>query len=329
MAEIKVSIGGTPSVQASTGGAAYLGKGDPGVGIEDIAFVREDVEGNVYRIYLTDGTSYYFTAPKGAEGQRGEPGVPGTPGAAGEPGADGKDGKDGTNGKDGAPGAAGTPGVVISSEEPTDEAHPVWIDPDGEADNLDITLGVSGAKVGQTVEITEIDSDGRPTAWAAVDAPSGGSEKWELIRHILIPDGAAETTALTINTDEDGNAFALKKARLIQNFPKYTGETTVPKWSFTMVNGITSGAQAPLVYTSGLVTPKESAAATGVYEVDLTMPGYQAEQAWRWGGSGARGNFVPYYDARKLNGAEAIMSIGGTAMLIYPGCEFYLYGVRA
>lgn len=107
MADIKVSIGSTPSVQASTGGAAYLGKGDPGVGIEDIAFVREDAEGNVYRIYLTDGTSYYFTAPKGAEGEpgkNGEPGKDGTdgkdgaPGAPGTPGTDGKDGKDGTNG---------------------------------------------------------------------------------------------------------------------------------------------------------------------------------------------------------------------------------------
>lgn len=329
MAEINVNIGSTPSVQASTGGAAYLGKGDPGVGIEDIAFVREDAEGNVYRIYLTDGTSYYFTAPKGAEGQRGEPGVPGTPGAAGEPGADGKDGKDGTDGKDGDPGAPGTPGVVISSEEPTDEAHPVWIDPDGEADNLDITLGVSGAKVGQIVEITEVDSDGRPTAWAAVDASSGGSEKWELIRHILIPEGAAEANALTINADEDGKPFALKKLRLYTTLPAYTGTSTIPGFSFTMLNGITSGAQSPLCYTSGLPMPDKTKKHTGSFEVDLTMPGYQIERVARFAGTGNRPAETLYYGARRLNGAETIFSVGGTAMLIYPGCEFYLYGVRA
>lgn len=193
----------------------------------------------------------------------------------------------------------------------------------------DVSLGLTSAMVGQIIKVKAVDESGKPTEWQTVDMPSGGGETWELIKTVEIAEGAAETTALTVNTDEDGNAFALKKARLIQNFPKYTGETTVPKWSFTMVNGITNGAQAPLVYTSGLVTPNESAAAIGVYEVDLTMPGYQAEQAWRWGGLGVRGNFVPYYDARKLNGAEAIMSIGGTAMLIYPGCRFLLYGVRA
>lgn len=38
----------------------------------------------------------------------------------------------------------------------------------------DTSLGITGAEVGQTVKITAVDDDGRPTAWEAADAASGG-----------------------------------------------------------------------------------------------------------------------------------------------------------
>lgn len=194
-------------------------------------------------------------------------------------------------------------------------------------DMLTLLPSPTTAQVGQIVKIKSVDESGKITETETVDMPS--AEKWEIIKTVEIADGAEETNALTINTDNGGNAFSLKKAQLIQNFPKYTGETTPPNWSFTMVNGITVGSNAPLVYTSGLATPNKSSNAIGVYEIDLTMPGYQVEQTWKWDGSGARKNFVPYYGSRTLNNAETITSIGGTAMLIYPGCKFILYGVRA
>lgn len=38
-----------------------------------------------------------------------------------------------------------------------------------------ISLGMTGAAVGQIAKITAVDADGKPTAWSPVDMPSGGS----------------------------------------------------------------------------------------------------------------------------------------------------------
>lgn len=159
------------------------------------------------------------------------------------------------------------------------------------------------------------------------NAPSG--DRWELINAIEIPDGAEETNALTISADKNGNAFSLKKARLITYFPKYTGESSIPGYSFTMINGFISGPQSPICYTSGLPSPNNSTNPEGWLEVDLSMPGYQVERVARFAGSGNSPAELMYWGARRLNGAETITSIGGTNMLIYPGCKFTLYGVRA
>ena len=251
------------------------------------------------------------------------------------PGTPGKDGKDFTY-DDFTPeqlaalkGADGTPGIVISETQPTSEEHPVWLDPNGD-DADGVSLGLTGATVGQIAKISAIDDNGVPTAWEAVDMPAGGgSEEWELLKHILIPEGAAETNVLTINTDENGNAFSCKKVRLMSEFPPYTGESTIPNFSFTEVNGITGGSQSPLCYTSGHPTPNNSRTVTGMLEIDLSMPEYEVDRVARFGGVGGRPSNVLYYGKRRLNNAESIVSIGGAGMLIYPGCEFYLYGVRA
>lgn len=67
--------------------------GKDGIGIKNIKPNGTDENGaNVYKITLTDGTVYTFTAPQG---------LPGTDGQDGTPGADGKDGAQGADGKDG------------------------------------------------------------------------------------------------------------------------------------------------------------------------------------------------------------------------------------
>lgn len=38
---------------------------------------------------------------------------------------------------------------------------------------VDLSLGVTGAAVGQTIKVTAVDANGRPTAWEAVDIPAG------------------------------------------------------------------------------------------------------------------------------------------------------------
>ena len=198
--------------------------------------------------------------------------------------------------------------------------------PSGGSGGTDISLGLTSAAVGQRINVKAVDESGKPTAWEAADM---SGDRWELINAIEIPDGTEETNALTINTDKNGNTFSLKKARLITYFPKYTGESSIPGYSFTMINGFVAGPQAPICYTSGLPVPNNSNNREGWLEVDLSMPGYQVERVARFVGSGGPPAEIVFWGARRLNGAETITSIGGTNMLIYPGCKFTLYGVRA
>lgn len=46
----------------------------------------------------------------------------------------------------------------------------------------DISLGLTAATVGQTIKVKAVDTDGKPTAWEAVDM--AGGETWELIAEI-------------------------------------------------------------------------------------------------------------------------------------------------
>lgn len=110
---------------------------------------------------LTDGTTLDAGVAKGAQGEKG---------------ATGPAGPAGPQGPAGAPGKGGAPGIVISSTQPTDEAHPVWLDPDGDADGEDFSLGISSATVGQIAKIAAVDDNGVPTAWEPADMPSGGGD---------------------------------------------------------------------------------------------------------------------------------------------------------
>lgn len=199
-----------------------------------------------------------------------------------------------------------------------------------------ISLGLTSATPGQIIKVKAV-QDGKPMEWEAVDMPGG--EEWEKIKEITIAEDAEESNALTINADENGNAFRLKKARLCAKFPAYTGASAIPNFSFAMINGKTVGRITPLAYTS--VWPKVSTnAITGtIYSVDVSgaqqTEHVQRNQTATWP-SDAGNEYIRYgsqQDTRyTIYGdtlwAKPITSIGGTAMLIYPGCHFILYGVR-
>lgn len=78
----------------------------------------------------------------------------------------------------------------------------------GDPGSADLSLGVTGATVGQIAKITAVDASGKPTAWEPVDMPSGGGETWEEIRTLEISEDIVKTT---ISTDNDGAPFSLKK----------------------------------------------------------------------------------------------------------------------
>lgn len=49
----------------------------------------------------------------------------------------------------------------------------------------DLSLGITGAQVGQIAKITAVDTDGKPTAWEPVDMAGGGEREWEVIADII------------------------------------------------------------------------------------------------------------------------------------------------
>ena len=309
--------------------------------------------------------NWYLGSTDTGKPSRGAGGTPGASGKDGSPGADGKDGITpaiGENGNwylgssDTGKPSRGADGAVPDIQIGTVTTLPAGSDATasmgGTAENpllnlgiprgadgqgggsggTDISLGLTSATVGQTIKVKAVDTDGKPTAWEAAES----GEKWEKIAEIIIPGDAEESNALTINKDLNGQPFSLLKARLCGKFPKYTGGSTIPNVMFAMLNGKTTGNPSPAVYTS--LWPKvETARLVGVvYEVDVS--GVQViESVLRSAGGGwgenmgmygsSSSTYVKYFTDSLW--AKPITSIGGTGMLIYPGCRFVLYGVRA
>ena len=312
--------------------------------------------------------NWYLGSTDTGKPSRGAAGTPGAAGASGKDGSPGADGKDGITPAIGENGnwylgssdtgkpSRGADGAVPDIQIGTVTTLPAGSDATasmgGTAENpllnlgiprgadgqgggsggTDISLGLTSATVGQTIKVKAVDTDGKPTAWEAAES----GEKWEKIAEIIIPDDAEESNALTINKDLNGQPFSLLKARLCGKFPKYTGGSTIPNVMFAMLNGKTTGNPSPAVYTS--LWPKvETARLVGaVYEVDVS--GVQViESVLRSAGGGWGENmgmygssvstYVKYFTDSLW--AKPITSIGGTGMLIYPGCKFVLYGVRA
>ena len=312
--------------------------------------------------------NWYLGSTDTGKPSRGAGGTPGAAGASGKDGSPGADGKDGItpaigengnwylgNTDTGKP-SRGENGAVPDIQIGTVTTLPAGSDATasmgGTAENpllnlgipkgadgqgggsggTDISLGLTSATVGQTIKVKAVDTDGKPTAWEAAES----GEKWEKIAEIIIPDNAEESNALTIDKDINGQPFSLLKARLCSKFPKYTGGSTIPNVMFAMLNGRANGNPSPAVYTS--LWPKvETARLVGVvYEVDVS--GAQViESVLRSAGGGwgenmgmygsSSSTYVKYFTDSLW--AKPITSIGGTGMLIYPGCKFVLYGVRA
>ena len=312
--------------------------------------------------------NWYLGSTDTGKPSRGAGGTPGAAGASGKDGSPGADGKDGitpaigengnwylgssdtgkpSRGADGAvpdiqigtvttlpAGSDATASMGGTAENPLlNLGIPKGADGQGGGSGgTDISLGLTSATVGQTIKVKAVDTDGKPTAWEAAES----GEKWEKIAEIIIPDDAEESNALTIDKDINGQPFSLLKARLCGKFPKYTGGSTIPNVMFAMLNGRANGNPSPAVYTS--LWPKvETARLVGVvYEVDVS--GAQViESVLRSAGGGwgenmgmygsSSSTYVKYFTDSLW--AKPITSIGGTGMLIYPGCKFVLYGVRA
>ena len=61
----------------------------------------------------------------------------------------------------------------------------------GGVGGTDISLGVTGATVGQTVNVKTVDADGKPTAWEAVDMAAGDTEVWEKVCEVTTTENVS------------------------------------------------------------------------------------------------------------------------------------------
>lgn len=96
----------------------------------------------------------------------------------------------------------------------------------------DNSLGIATATVGQIAKVTAVDSTGKPTAWAAVDLPSGGgsTDDMELIH--IGTTGASGIALYSIDKDMSGNEFALSEFRLKFTFGNETGNVFFKQFAF-------------------------------------------------------------------------------------------------
>lgn len=74
--------------------------------------------------------------------------------------------------------------------------------PDAGGGGTDISLGLTGASVGEIIKVKAVDDNGKPTAWNSY------SDQFELLRTITITES---TNAVSITQDENGNTFSLSQ----------------------------------------------------------------------------------------------------------------------
>lgn len=221
----------------------------------------------------------------------------------------------GPKGEKGDPGATGPAGIVISSTQPTGDTHPVWLDPDGDADGEGFSLGISSATVGQIAKITAVDSNGAPTAWEAVDMPSGGSggETWVEILHYVY--AASDDLVSIVKTFAAGT---YKRLYLFGHI--YLSTKNTPR---LYINDIVVGAPAVL-----------DSANSGSFRLlidefgtDISMQTtYRTpDNEYKWNGNGAKLSC-----AIAMNTIEKIALFSGHIHTKFSaGTDVYIYGVKA
>ena len=81
--------------------------------------------------------------------------------------------------------------------------------PSGGSGVDDISLGVTGATVGQIAKITAVDDTGKPTAWEPVDMPTGGGER--TFEKVVEMTTAEDAAVISISTDKNGNPLSMSE----------------------------------------------------------------------------------------------------------------------
>lgn len=71
----------------------------------------------------------------------------------------------------------------------------------------DLSLGITGAEVGQIAKITAVDTNGKPTKWEPVDMASMSND-WILLADITLEEDSA---VIKIDKTSEGNSFSVRE----------------------------------------------------------------------------------------------------------------------
>lgn len=190
------------------------------------------------------------------------------------------------------------------------------------------------ATVGQTIQVTAVDAEGKPTAWEAVDLPK--EEEWELIADITLTE---QVTSFNIDTDQNGEAFTLKKYKLAYAWAPVTDGTTIPGFMFHSENGITTGPNAPILYTSAFAAASPTLAVAGEILSEILPGNMKQSQCWRHNATTSGGRVDPFSTGegskdirnaiKQYDGANLFTSVGGSNGVLAVGSRIALWGIRA
>lgn len=205
--------GGTNTVTFSDGSALKVKNGSKGsTGADGTDGITP---------HIGDNGNWYLGTTDTGKPSRGETGAQGP---AGDAGADGKSayqyaqegGYTGTEAEFTAklaaekfanPNALTFTGAVTGSYDGT---APLSVEiPSGGGSGSDISLGLTGAAVGQIAKITAVDDTGKPTAWSPVDMPTGGSES--TFEKVVEMTTLEDASVITISTDKNGNSLSMSE----------------------------------------------------------------------------------------------------------------------
>ena len=313
-----ISIG---TIQGPKGETGEKGdKGDQGIrgekgekgdtGASNILTIGSVTSGSAPAVTITGDSPNQvlnFVLEKGDKGEQGEPGTRGEKGDKGDKGEKGNaftyadftpdqlaalKGEKGDTGSQGEPGPPGKDGITPEIVE--GELVPV----PSVGGGTDLSLGITGATVGQIAKITAVDTNGKPTAWEPVDmAGGGGGETWELIDVIPLTAGVtlydianfsvyrkiAISIAKPVTKDGNGAVFLrIRKLSDANPVVSYTIDSGFVKASYGYVelakdepflryvqlyrnNEITPG-------TGGMGIPKDNLDLTDLGAVEIVLP---------------------------------------------------------
>ena len=179
----------------------------------------------------------------------------------------------------------------------------------------DISLGVTGATVGQTIKVKAVDADGKPTAWEAVDMAAGDTEVWEELTHFVsTADNPVNTVKQTFT------AGAYKKIYIV-------GHIVLSGTNNPTIFIDSDHSAAPKVFanqsTSGTFRVLIEAFGTGIA---VHVAGRTPDNQYAWNGSVGT---TTKNDMQMSNISFVELFSGHKNTTFAEGTDFTIYGVKA